>query len=121
MGAVFMVNRARGRSPEGETLFAPGDLVRHRRYGYRGLVVAFDLTCGANEEWYQANNTQPGRDQPWYHVLVHGSHQTTYAAQDSLLEEPQPTPIEHPLLETFFSSFEGGRYLRNDRPWNLDQ
>ena len=116
-----MVKRARGRSPEGEPLFAPGDLVRHRRYGYRGLVVAFDLTCCASEDWYRSNNTQPERNQPWYHVLVHGSHQTSYAAQDSLLEEPQPAPVDHPLLEAFFSSFEGSRYVRNDRLWDLGQ
>jgi len=114
-----MINRGRGQDSEGEAQFAPGDLVRHRRYGYRGLVVAFDLTCGASESWYQSNNSQPERNQPWYHVLVHGSHQTTYAAQDSLLEDPQPAPIEHPLLEAFFSSFEGARYVRNDRPWEL--
>jgi heat shock protein HspQ len=114
-----MFNRSRGQGGEGEAQFAPGDLVRHRRYGYRGLIVALDLSCTASESWYQSNNSQPERNQPWYHVLVHGSQQATYAAQDSLLEEFQPAPIEHPLLEAFFSSFEGARYIRNDRPWEL--
>ena len=53
--------------------FQPGHLVRHRRYGYRGVVVALDLECGAGDDWYRSNRTQPDRDQPWYHVLVHGS------------------------------------------------
>ena len=116
-----MFNRPRGQGGEGEAQFAPGDLVRHRRYGYRGLVVALDVTFSGSESWYQSNNTQPKRNRPWYHVFVHGSHQTTYAAQDSLMEEAQPAPIEHPLLGAFFSSFVGARYVRNDRPWELIQ
>lgn len=52
------------------TVFEPGQLVRHRRYGYRGVVVDRDEFCEADDEWYSKNQTQPDRDQPWYHVLV---------------------------------------------------
>ena len=97
--------------------FQIGQLVRHRRYRYRGVIVAFDLACGADEAWYQTNQTQPDRDQPWYHVLVHGSPQTTYAAEANLRTDPNPQPIEHPLLAEFFCGFAEGRHLRNDRPW----
>lgn len=114
-----MVRRAHDPNPKSGARFAPGDLVRHRRYGYRGLVVALDQTCCASEDWYQSNNTQPKRGQPWYHVLVHGSQQITYAAQDSLTEEPDPAPVHHPLVEVFFSEYEGVRYVRNERPWEL--
>jgi heat shock protein HspQ len=104
-------------APLGSNRFRPGDLVRHRRYGYRGVVVGFDLRCMADEAWYQANQTQPRKDQPWYHVLVHGSTQATYAAETSLAPEPEPAPIEHPLVAVLFSGFEGGRYVRNDTRW----
>ena len=53
--------------------FDVGTLVRHRRYGYRGVIVAFDATCQASDQWYYSNQTQPSHDQPWYHVLVHES------------------------------------------------
>ena len=43
--------------------FEPGQLVRHRHYGYRGVVVAADPTCQAEETWYYANRSQPGRSQ----------------------------------------------------------
>ena len=66
--------------PSGVEQFAVGELVRHGRYDYRGVVVASDPACRADDDWYLANRTQPDRDQPWYHVLVHGSHQVTYAA-----------------------------------------
>ena len=97
--------------------FVPGELVRHRRYGYRGVVVAFDLECQADEGWYRANRTQPKRDQPWYHVLVDGAAHTTYAAEENLRADDSPLAIRHPLLELYFSDFEDGFYRRNDRPW----
>lgn len=98
-------------------LFRPGTLVRHRRYGYRGVVVAVDRTCRAPEEWRRSNRTRPRRDQPWYHVLVHGAHHSTYPAQSSLEADVAPEPIVHPWLSLFFEAFTDGRYVRNDRPW----
>ena len=104
-------------TPREEPLYHPGQIVRHRRYGYRGVVVDFDLICNADEVWYQSNQTQPDRNQPWYHVLVHGSSGTTYAAQTSLEADARSAPIIHPFLEHFFTAFTGDGYVRNDRPW----
>lgn len=115
---MIMIRR---RDPEagGAARFAPGDLVRHRRYGYRAVVVAFDLECRASGSWYASNQTQPPRDQPWYHLLVHRHDHTTYAAQSNLEADASGEPIEHPLLQHFFDGFEGGVYLRNERQWPL--
>lgn len=100
--------------------FAPGDLVSHRRYGYRAVVVEVDPQCRASEAWYQKNATQPKRDQPWYHLLVDQSASITYAAQSSLEMDTQGTPVEHPLLALFFSGFQDGQHLRNNHPWPGD-
>ncbi|NQT16394.1 MAG: heat shock protein HspQ [Planctomycetes bacterium] len=97
--------------------FRPGQLVRHKRYGYRGVVVEVDPFCKAPDSWYEKNRTQPLRDQPWYHVLVDASSNITYAAQTSLEEADQIAPITHPLVDVFFSGFEGESYVRNDHPW----
>lgn len=99
--------------------FRPGDLVEHRRYGYRGVVVDLDHTCEAPEDWYRSNRTQPARDQPWYHVLVHGSHHSTYAAEENLRADETGLPIAHPLIERYFVAFEDDRYVRNSLPWQL--
>lgn len=109
---------ASGEDPA-TAVFEPGDLVRHRRYGYRGVVVALTPEFAGSESWYQKNQTQPEKNQPWYHVLVDGGYQTTYAAQSSLLPDDVATPITHPLLDMFFDGFEDGRYLRNAMPWDL--
>ena len=112
-------------SPEADApavLYSPGQIVRHRRYGYLGVVVESDLTCKADMAWYHSNQTQPDRTQPWYHVLVDGSCSTTYAAQTSLVADELCAPITHPYLARFFNKFTGDRYVRNDFPWpSLDE
>ena len=105
------------QSTSREPKFSPGDLVRHRRYHYRGVVVAATAICQADEKWYHSNQTQPDRSQPWYHVLVHRSHHATYAAESNLEPDPLGAPVKHPLLDLFFYGFEGGRHLRNEQSW----
>lgn len=98
-------------------VFQPGDLIRHRRYGYRGVVVAVDLHCKAEPEWYLSNQTQPDRAQPWYHVLVHGCENCTYAAESSLMADSSGEEVHHPFVAYFFEAFKGGRYVRNNHKW----
>ena len=98
-------------------VFEPGQLVRHRRYGYRGVVVDRDDFCQADEEWYSKNQTQPDRDQPWYHVLVDGTSTCTYAASENLVADASGLPIAHQLLPHFFTAFKDGSYTRNAEPW----
>jgi heat shock protein HspQ len=109
------------RPPAGAPRYQAGQLVRHRRYGYRGVIVYVDPRCKASEDWYATNRTQPERDQAWYHVLVHGSHQVTYAAQTSLLPDESMAAIHHPLVPLFFDGLVEGRYHRNRRRWPLNE
>lgn len=102
-----------GRPP----VFEPGQLVRHRRYGYRGVVVDRDESCQADDAWYNKNQTQPDRDQPWYHVLVDGSLTCTYVAAENLFPDESGLPVDHPLVPHFFCGFQDGVYLRNNEPW----
>ena len=97
--------------------FRTGQLVQHRRYDYRGVIVAVDPCCQAPQSWYRRNQTLPDRQQPWYHVLVDGRDTTTYTAQTSLQPDASKSPVENPLVSIFFSSFQNGCYERNDRPW----
>lgn len=100
-----------------EAHFEPGQIIRHRRYGYRGVVVDVDPECRAGDVWHQSNQSQPERDQPWYHVLVHNSMQVTYAAQSSLEIDPAGDEVIHPYVPYFFSEYRDGFYVRNDQPW----
>ena len=95
--------------------FEAGQLICHIRYGYRGVVVAVDPECQANQAWYESNRTQPDLCQPWYHVLVHQSLHSTYVAERNLEPDKSASPIRHPMLDNFFSRFENGRYVNDGR------
>ncbi|MCH2207323.1 MAG: heat shock protein HspQ [Lentisphaerales bacterium] len=98
-------------------LFKPGMLIKHKHYGYRGVIVDFDRMCQADNDWYKKNQTQPEKSQPWYHVLVHNSGSVTYAAQSSLEKDQSIEQVLHPLIPFFFNGFNKGFYLRNERQW----
>ena len=119
-----MINLNEGFSPQPtDPTFQPGQVIVHRRYDYRGLIVEMDLSCKAPEAWYQSNQTQPERNQPWYHVLVDGTHETTYVAQSNLKPDLSGDAVVHPMLNVFFHGIdeESNQYLRNDVPWNPGQ
>jgi len=119
-----MINLNEGFTPEEELpTFSPGQVVCHITYGYRGLVVDSDPKCQAPDAWYESNQTQPNRHQPWYHVLVDGSHETTYVAQSNLKLDQSGAPVVHPMLNLFFYGVDeaANKYLRNDVPWDPGQ
>lgn len=93
--------------------YTPGQIVHHKKYGYRGVIYDVDEVCKANDDWYLANKTQPNRKQPWYHVLVDGGSNTTYVAEENLERDQDQGPIHHPLIDEFFSGFDKGKYFRD--------
>jgi len=100
-----------------KNLYEPGQLVRHKRYGYRGVVVDVDSECMASADWYDRNQTQPDRNQPWYHILVSDSDQVTYPAQSSLIPDESCQEVIHHFIPIFFDGFKDGHYIRNQTPW----
>lgn len=96
-----------------EAAFAPGQLVHHRLFGYRGVVIDVDPVFSGTNEWYeQVARSRPPRDRPWYHVLVHGAEHQTYVAERNLEADASGEAIRHPLVEHYFSAFRDGRYER---------
>ncbi len=92
--------------------FAPGKIIYHKHQGYRGVIYDVDDSFQAEEDWYEENKTKPDKNQPWYHVLVDGEDHTTYVAEENLLHEDSPEPVEHPLIEDYFVSYQDGQYER---------
>ena len=86
-------------------------------YIFVRIIVEIDDYCKATDSWYYGNQTQPKLNQPWYHVLVHGSDQVTYAAESNLLQDGSSEAIDHPLISYFFNESEDGYYNRNENPW----
>ncbi len=54
--------------------FYVGQLVYHKRFDYRGVVVDVDPQFQGDDEWYEVMAcSRPPKDKPWYHVLVHNA------------------------------------------------
>ena len=96
--------------------FAAGELVHHRRFDYRGVVVDVDPHFMLSEEWYERMaRSRPPKDQPWYHVLVHDAEHQTYVAERHLEADASREPVRHPLLASCFDEFVDGRYVKHHR------
>ena len=93
--------------------YSPGQLIVHKKYGYRGVIIEVDdCFSGTEEQYEEASNDKPSRDQAWYHVLVDGSDYVTYVAECFLNSDSSQEPINHPQITEVFHQFEGGRYHR---------
>lgn len=93
--------------------FMAGQVVHHRLFDYRGVVVEAHLTFQQTDEWYRTvARTRPPKDDPWYRVLVHGTCNVTYVAERNLEADCSGNPIAHPLLGSFFDSLQDGYYSR---------
>jgi len=91
--------------------FYPGQVIHHALFDYHGVVVDVDQTFRLSEEWYEeVARSRPPKDQPWYHILVHRTHQTTYVAERNLEPDSSGQPVEHPQLYRFFDKFSEGFY-----------
>ena len=89
--------------------FAPGQVVRHRRFGYRGLIFDVDASFSQSPEWHEAmSDMSDTRCRPWYHVLVDGEKHTTYVAEDNLVPCEETEAFEHPLFEHLFRCTKSG-------------
>lgn len=98
--------------PDPKARFAVGQLVHHRLFDYRGVVVDADARFAGSDEWYeQVARSRPPKDQPWYHVLPDDANHTTYVAERNLEADESEAPIRHPLLSQFFEEFRDGRYV----------
>ena len=96
--------------------FSVGDLVHHKLFDYRGVIIDVDPHLMLSDEWYDTvARSRPPKDQPWYRVLVHDAILETYVAERNLEADTSGEPIRHPLIETCFQSFSDGHYLTAGR------
>ena len=102
-----------------DPLFNIGDIVKHRIYPFRGVIVDVDPEFSNTEEWYQSipAEIRPSREQPYYHLMAENTETfyTAYVSQQNLVSDGENGPLEHPDLEEIFSGMDHGKYhLRNE-------
>ena len=96
-------------------IFNIGDVVKHRLYQFRGVIVDIDPEFSNSEEWYQSipEDSRPKKDQPFYHLLAENSETfySAYVSQQNLLSDSESGPIHHPDIDNLFSDVSNGRYI----------
>lgn len=98
---------------ESRARFSIGDVVAHRLFGYRGVVIDVDPVFGLSDEWYeQVAQSRPPRNAPWYHVIAEGSPAPRYVAERNLARDETGEPVRGDLLDAVFDGFEAGRYVK---------
>ena len=97
--------------------FKIGQIIHHKLFDYTGVVFDIDPIFQGSEEWYkQMARTLPPKNEPWYHVLVQATEHTTYVAEQNLDLEKQPKAIQHPLINSLFTKFDGFQYHLKIKP-----
>ena len=79
-------------SKSAKAKYCIGQLIQHKLFDYRGIILGVDLEFKSTDEWYEmVAKSRPPKNEPWYHVLVHQKGHQTYVAEQTL----QPDPAIH--------------------------
>lgn len=97
-----------------KTQFSIGQIVRHRVYSFRGVVVDVDPEFNNSEEWWNSipEDVRPSKKQPFYHLLAENDDTTymAYVSEQNLLGDDSGIPVSHPDIPKTFGEFRGDYY-----------
>ncbi len=76
-------------SESAKAKYCIGQLIQHKLFDYRGIILGVDLEFKSSDEWYEmVAKSRPPKNEPWYHVLVHQKGHQTYVAEQNLQIDP---------------------------------
>ena len=91
-----------------------GQVVRHKKYPFRGVIFDVDPTFDNTDEWYEAipEGSRPIKEQPFYHLLAENdeSFYVAYVSEQNLLIDETGEPIDHPEVAEMFGEMTNGKY-----------
>ncbi|RMD94043.1 MAG: heat shock protein HspQ [Alphaproteobacteria bacterium] len=94
--------------------FTIGQIVRHKKYPFRGVVFDIDPEFNNTEEWYESipEDIRPAKDQPFYHLLAENesTYYTAYVSEQNLELDDSGEPVDHPDVPALFGRLSGDRY-----------
>lgn len=93
--------------------FNVGDLVIHKRQGYRAVVIDIDPLFQASGRFNpQAMQRDFARRNPWYRLLVDGTSQETYVEECLLIADTNHETIDNPYIERYLIHHHGRYYAK---------
>ena len=94
--------------------FAIGQIVKHRKYPFRGVVFDVDPSFSNTEEWWLSipEDLRPRKEQPFYHLLAENAETeyVAYVSEQNLLPDDSGEPIRHPQVDEMFVRTPDGAY-----------
>jgi len=88
-----------------------GQIVRHKKHPFRGVIFDVDPEFSNTEEWYDniPESSRPRRDQPFYHLLAENdeSYYVAYVSEQNLTPDMTGEPVDHPDLHAMFGDYDG--------------
>ena len=94
--------------------FSIGQVVRHRKFPFRGVIFDVDPEFANTEAWWESipEDMRPRRDQPFYHLLAENDQScyVAYVSEQNLLPDESGEPVGHPQAAQMFDTFEDGMY-----------
>ncbi|MGB5327664.1 MAG: heat shock protein HspQ [Gammaproteobacteria bacterium] len=96
------------------TQFSIGQVVRHRVYEFRGVIIDVDPEFSNTEEWWESipEEVRPRKNQPFYHLLAENESNAyeAYVSEQNLLVDDSGEPVNHPQVAEVFGEFLGSSY-----------
>ncbi len=90
--------------------FNIGDIVMHKRQGYRAVVIDVDPLFQASGRYNpQASKRTFSKRNPWYRLLVDSSSQMTYVEECLLAFDTSNQFIDNPHIVNYLTK-QGGAY-----------
>lgn len=101
--------------------FGIGQVVRHRKFSFRGVIFDIDPVFSNTEEWWQSipEATRPAKDQPYYHLYAENAETeyVAYVSEQNLLPDDSGEPVRHPDVDAHFIRNDDGAYqMKQGRP-----
>ena len=94
--------------------FALGQVVKHRKHPFRGVIFDVDPTFNNSDEWLESipEDMRPHRDQPFYHLFAENdtSYYVAYVSEQNLLFDDSNETVDHPEVQELFGNLSNGKY-----------
>ncbi len=94
--------------------FRIGQVVKHRKFPFRGVIFDVDPVFNNTEDWWLAipADVRPSKDQPYYHLLAENAETEylAYVSEQNLLPDDSGQPVRHPQVRDMFDVSGDGTY-----------
>ncbi len=94
--------------------FRIGQVVKHRKFPFRGVIFDVDPVFANTEEWWLAipADVRPSKDQPYYHLFAENAETeyVAYVSEQNLLPDDTGAPLRHPQVKDMFLRMPNGQY-----------